>query len=232
MKSHLDFLILPSSEETITYKHEVLIPEKKQLTHDHNKEKGLQQTKSINATEEQSKVIFNNMVVAYYPSDRYVKPKWLNDSYATNDSTAHFNLNVNLSGRSKNPIMVNHHSSDNQNWLLDIIADSRCDLIFTDSVIEVRDDSKLNEIKTLNICRDNVETIMSEILDVPVYFDFNYRNRGRERFSLKKREDHSVLVSSLDDLSTGQLAIFNIFTTIIRYSDNFNINTSVDLSTI
>ena len=41
-----------------------------------------------------------------------------------------------------------------------------------------------------------------------------------------------MLIPSLDALSTGQSALFNMFATIVRYSDDNNINNSITLSQI
>lgn len=73
--------------------------------------------------------------------------------------------------------------------------------------------------------------MLSTILGEPVIFRMKNRAAGRSRF-LICRPDGSELVPSLDALSTGQLALFNLFTTIIRYADNDDINLSHSLEEI
>ena len=75
--------------------------------------------------------------------------------------------------------------------------------------------------------RRNIEKVMSIILNEEVYFGLNLRVHEGARFNIKRVKDDSIIALSMDSLSTGQLALFNIFTTIIRYADNNDINKSV-----
>lgn len=44
--------------------------------------------------------------------------------------------------------------------------------------------------------------------------------------------DNSIVIPTLDSLSTGQSALFNMFATIVRYADTININNSIHLAEI
>ena len=67
---------------------------------------------------------------------------------------------------------------------------------------------------------------MSAILDEEVIFRMGNRSLGKRRFSILRKSDGIELVPSLNALSTGQLALFNMFTTIIRYADADDIDLS------
>lgn len=58
------------------------------------------------------------------------------------------------------------------------------------------------------------------------------RNYGKSRFNICDSENNHALIPSLDALSTGQSALFNIFATIVRYSEDNNISNSLALSQI
>lgn len=75
---------------------------------------------------------------------------------------------------------------------------------------------------------------MSEILGEPdgVYFDLNIRQTYQGRFCIKRKKDETLIAPTMNSLSTGQLALFNMFATIIRYADNNDIRKSISLENI
>lgn len=116
-------------------------------------------------------------------------------------------------------------------WLLDVIVDSRCDIEYIDKKWQIVH-ANIQALKALGIARKNIETIMSTILGEEIYFGLNYRNSGRSRFNINLRTTKQMIVPSLDALSTGQSALFNMFATIIRYADLDNIDKSITLGNI
>ena len=60
----------------------------------------------------------------------------------------------------------------------------------------------------------------------------NTRNNGSSRFSILRQSDESEVCPSLASLSTGQIALFNMFVTIVRYADMSHILNSINLSSI
>ena len=85
----------------------------------------------------------------------------------------------------------------------------------------------------LNVLTDDVEILNQKavapqslfapiLLGKPVIFRMRNRAAGPSRFSIC-RPDGSELTPSLDALLTGQLALFHLFATIIRYADNDDI---------
>ncbi len=90
----------------------------------------------------------------------------------------------------------------------------------------------ISDINTLSIARTNVEKIMSEILCQKISFGLNYRNSKGTRFNIKSVEDNSIMMPTIDSLSTGQSALFHMFSTIIHYADNIDIYNSIYLEKI
>lgn len=176
--------------------------------------------------------VFDKNAVCYFGPERYEKPSWMGDKYLLTSSNEHINLQKKIKGKLDKPINVSNILEVNLQWLLDIIVDSRADILKKEDgslhIINV----DVNELLLLSKARKNVERIMSEILDKEVYFSLNWRNTLDSRFKIIQKNNNKVVVPTLDSLSTGQLALFNLFTTIIRYADYSDINKSINISEI
>lgn len=187
--------------------------------------------KRITCDKEDVNRIWNNNVICYFGPDRYEKPAWMGEKYHSIENYAHPSLRKNWNGKLDAPISVKDVVSVNLQWLLDVIVDSRPDVIGEINNLKLShvDAGTLIELRK---ARENLELIMSNILGEDVYFGLNFRNSGGQRLKIQRKKDSSVIAPSLDSLSTGQLAIFNMFATIIRYADLNRLNRSIDLSTI
>ena len=186
--------------------------------------------KGVTINKKDTENIFDKNVICYFGPDRYEKPVWLGNKYYENNETMHPRVQYRWNGKLVNEISVKNVTATNLQWLLDVIADSRSDILNQNglSIVHV----EITDLLLLGAARKNVETIMSEILGVNVYFSLNFRNAGGLRFKILREEDNGIIAPSLDALSTGQIALFNTFATIIRYADNNNINQSFHLDQI
>ena len=175
--------------------------------------------------------IFDTTIVASFSPMRYEKPIWMGEKYySTEDVTCNYDKRYN--GYLYNPISVKCDSTTTVKWLFDIITDSRADL----EGELVGNDYKvvyptINDIYLLSISRKNTEKLMSAILGQEVMFRMGNRSNKGRRLSICNKQG-MVLVPSLDALSTGQLALFNLFSSIIRYADNDDINLSFNIHEI
>ncbi len=180
--------------------------------------------------------IFTHNVLCYFGPDRYEKPNWMGAKYYTLDDIEHLTINNAWSGRLRTPITVKNVTPQTLQWLLDIIVDSRCDLEKNDdphseaeySIAHVRTSDLLKH----KASRKNLEIIMGSILGSDIYFGLNFRNASGSRFNIISSSDNAVIVPTLDALSTGQSALFNMFATIVRYADYNNTNNSYRLDEI
>lgn len=180
---------------------------------------------------EEAENVFSRSVFCYFSPDRYEKPAWMGSKYYQQNENIHLAIKGKWQGELQKPITVQNVNNQTLGWLLDIIADSRCDVIQTPKGLQI-DHIDVNNLLNQGLARKNIEAIMSEILGQDVYFGLNYRNKGRSRFNICSCSDNSIIIPSLDALSTGQSALFNMFATIVRYSDDNNINNSITLSKI
>ena len=188
--------------------------------------------KKVNLSKENAEKTFNENVICYFGPDRYEKPMWMGGAYFKGDDKYHFVIKENWSGRLKNPITVKNVTNESVQWLLDIIADSRADIGVVNGQLQIIHQN-VNDVLLLNQSRKNIEAILSEILGEKIYFSLNIRNQGLSRFGIMSYEQENRIVSpTLNSLSTGQLALFNMFSTIARYGDSVNVNNSIHMNNI
>lgn len=169
--------------------------------------------------------LFENGIVCFFRPDRYAKPSWMGDKYDVSDEKIEYSANTKYTHQLDNPITASNDPKETLQWLFDVITDSRADLekkgeggyhiVYPNTVV----------LDLLSISRSNAEKLMSTILGEDVIFRMGNRSSRGRRFQICRR-DGTELVPSLDALSTGQLALFNLFATIIRYADNDDIDLS------
>ena len=181
----------------------------------------------------------SSQVIAYFPPDRYERPNWLHKSYYERISDnfisdgIHLNINEEFIDDYKNPITVNCGESDLLHWLLDVIADSRIDVdVQSAGKLTAYTTNSFEDIKTYSFARHNVQRILSTILGEYVKFDLKPRSFGNARFNIVVRKDSKVFSPSLSSLSSGQIALFKMFATIVKYSDSYGVQRSCYLSDI
>lgn len=187
--------------------------------------------KSVQASADEAEKIFNNNVICYFGPDRYEKPMWLGRKYYALEEQLHLAINLNRARRLKNAITVKSVTELNLQWLLDVIVDSRADIAGDIGNLHIVNQNP-QVLLTLGKAKENLELIMSQILGTEVTFLLNFRGNGAARFSIVDKKNRRVLAPSLDSLSTGQIALFNMFSTIIRYADRNDINNSFNLDAI
>ena len=181
----------------------------------------------------QAEKLFIENAICYFPPNRYEKPNWMGKDYYDISESEHPSVKEKISGRLDKPILVENVTARTLQWLLDVIADSRADVKLEGHVLNI-DDQRTNvqDLPVLGKARKNLEAIMSTILDKNIYFGLNYRNSGSSRFNVNSIENGNLVALSLDALSTGQNALFNMFATIIRYAEMDDLNKSVTLEKI
>lgn len=187
--------------------------------------------KDVTIEEKDITDIFEKDIVCFFGPNRYVKPSWMGEKYYASENIDSYSLRSRYARRLNNPITATNLSDLTLQWLFDIITDSRADLEKGTDGYKIVSPS-INDLDLLSISRHNAEKVMSAILDEEVIFRMGNRSLGKRRFSILRKSDGIELVPSLNALSTGQLALFNMFTTIIRYADADDIDLSHKLDEI
>ena len=155
----------------------------------------------------------------------------MGEKYYKQNNLAHLEITSRWNGILENPILVKDVTEKNLQWLLDVIVDSRPDIKGDENSLQL-DHIDARSLLILRKARENLETIMSKILGKDIYFSLNIRSVGGSRFRICEKNTHKVIAPSLDSLSTGQIALFNMFSTIVRYADTNDVNKSISLNDI
>lgn len=187
-------------------------------------------TKKVKVESKDAENIFQKNVLCYFPPSRYEKPNWLGNKYYSLEEYEHPTVKEKFSRNLDKQIVVLDMTKGTLQWLLDVIADSRCDVEYIGNNWNIVHISTLN-LNLLNIARKNIEKIMSNILGEKVYFGLNNRSAYSSRFNINYANGN-IMIPTLDLLSTGQSALFNMFATIVRYADFNDVNKSIRLEDI
>ena len=187
--------------------------------------------KEANSAKKDAERVFETDAICYFGPDRYEKPIWMGEKYFDFGDTIHPSVQARWNGVLRNPISVKNVTEANLQWLMDVIVDSRPDVELRNGTLCVVNVNP-NTLLLLGTARNNLETILSQIIGKDVYFSLNFRNLGASRFKIVERYNNNVVAPTLDSLSTGQIALFNMFSTIVRYGDTNDLNKSISLQDI
>lgn len=186
--------------------------------------------KDVELNKSRCKHIFEKNVICYFPPNRYEKPVWLGNNYYDLRNFEHIEIHGSIDGILETPIETRNITEINLQWLLDVIVDSRADIYKVDGKIMIND---ADFVLSLKKARENVEYIMSEILGEGVCFSLSHRGAGITRLRIVRNNySDSIVIPTLESLSTGQIALFNMFSTIVRYADADAVRKSVALDEI
>lgn len=188
--------------------------------------------KQVQDTNKILEKVFKENVICYFGPDRYEKPLWMGNKYFTYENNLHPSVNKTWTRVLKNPITVRNVLDQNLQWLLDVIVDSRLSIEVKDGQWAPNHHQNLKALPFFERARKNLELIMSRIFGRDICFTLNYRSSGATRFRIVDEKTNEVISPTLDSLSTGQIALFNLFSTIVRYADNNNVKNSVLLNEI
>lgn len=186
--------------------------------------------KNVQATDEAATEAFESNVICNFGANRYEKPFWLGQNYLDN-SSLHPSIFQNFSRKLNTPISVYNVTEVNTQWLFDVIVDSRPDVTPSNGQWQMSDPNQVM-LQLMISARNNLERILSIIIGKEVVFSLNYRTVGTSRFYIRESITNNIIAPTFDSLSTGQIVLFNMFSTIVRYADHNNISKSINLNEI
>ena len=163
---------------------------------------------------------------AFFPASRREDPDWFNPkSLTTGPDDPAIKL---FSDRLAKPLRVETCAEENISWILNVFLDSLVDLNFVASNLNLGGQTYLQQRQILRVARENVERILQAILqNHTAKLQLNLRNVLTSRLSIQLNDGR--IIPSLQALSEGQSQLFHLFTTIIRYGDQSDINMSISL---
>lgn len=174
------------------------------------------------------KSLFSNTIV-FFPSFRKVVPHWLNLKAPTEEL---FDIETKYGGNLNKEIMCIDTFQKNIQWMLDVILDSAILPAELDCLVgDGERDQTIRNKHAINNSYRNINKVFQTILDNhELYLKTGWRNQAKSRLSLHSKG--KVVIPTLEQLSTGQLILLNLFITIIRHADYKNINNSIRLDNI
>lgn len=187
--------------------------------------------KEVNATSEFAGSAFGESVICSFSPGRYAKPHWIGDEYYKTSKLPTFNTKASYVSVLSTPILSGDSIEVLSQWLFDVIADSRVDVYIADMGQAYAQESLINMKRWLET-RKNIEKILSAIFCEDVVILMRDRFWYDRRLIISRKKDGSILVPALDAMSTGQLALFKIFATILKYAEEKNFKNGIDLTGI
>lgn len=165
----------------------------------------------------------------YFPSDRYEIPYWMNHDVGY--SKEKFREQERFSKNLNREILVRKNLIEIKDWILNVFLDSRTNIILNEDG-SAHTSNPIGEIVLLQRSITNIEKLLSKILQKDIKINLNYRGYGSSRIQIIDANTNETYIPSLDNLSAGQSTLLSIFGTIIQYSDNYDINKSIQLDSI
>lgn len=114
----------------------------------------------MKASSKQVETIWKENVICYFGPDRYEQPVWLGDSYYIALDYLHPKVEDRFNGRLENSIAVHNVTNLNLQWLLDVIADSRGDIIGESDSLSLAHVSTAN-LLLMRQARENLEKYLA-----------------------------------------------------------------------
>lgn len=194
--------------------------------------------KQITGNKKDAQDAFEKGVVCYFGPERYEKPFWQGEKYYYSINTKDIYNNKKIAGKLRNPITIQNINSINKKWIMDVIIDSRVDMVIGDKNISFYNTQDIVGITKLasslfnNQAKSNLDSILSNITGKEVYLSLNNRKNSPSRLSILEKGTNATIAPSLDSLSTGQISLFNLFSTIIQYADNNDAGFTVNMNDI
>lgn len=185
-------------------------------------------TSSVSQEQENAfKIDFLNNSYCYFPSDRYELPYWINKGVIS--QLEQFKDIERFSNQLNRDILVRKSLDNIKTWILDVFLDSRADLVFNDDG-SASTKMSIGDLNLLRTSIQNIENLISNIVQKNIRLDLNLRGRSQSRIKLIDESSNSEFIPSLDNLSAGQSTLLGIFGTIIQYSDSADLIKSTDES--
>lgn len=182
--------------------------------------------KGISIPKDSVQNVFEKEIVCFFGPSRFIDPIWLGDQYSEKKREDTYSSRTYFEGQLKNQIEPQNEEYLLRQWLFDVITDAKPEV--SKSLNGKYNISFPNPrvMDLLMIAKENIEKIISAILCEKVKIRMQNRSAGEGRLAIIRESDSGLIVPSLASLSTGQMALLNLFGTILRYADVDNIDNS------
>ncbi len=178
------------------------------------------------------KAVSRASAFCFFPSSRRELPHWLNVTAVDErkdveprlvDAPLFENL-------LRKPVFIERCREENKRWILDVLFDSRTEVVRDGDQVKTAPYDNIGDRLLLSVAKDNIDRLLQSILnDGDVRVHANYRTKG-SRLAVAKGS--AITIPSLDNLSLGQSLLFNLFCTIARYADMYDLSKGHELGQI
>jgi hypothetical protein len=162
--------------------------------------------------------IYGNGAYAFFPSTRFEIPYWANIEAMEREPEADFNLE--FSKVLEKPIVVQSAMKFLKPWIMNLMMDTIVTAadVFTLGTADLIKNKAAQNLTYMNTY-SGLNTIVRTILRNP-QVSVNWLNRsfGERRIAIIS-ERHTIVMPSIDCLSSGQSTLFAVFGTLLRYGD-------------
>ncbi|MGR6329030.1 AAA family ATPase [Sphingomonas sp. XXL09] len=185
--------------------------------------------KEFAVEDDRSRILFEQNVFAYFPSSRSETPYWLNREAVPETE---FEVFPNISKKLRNPIYVEHAIDRFKQWLISVLSDCRTEIksVHTDqgTVWQFVGDpvSAMQAANVVEVCNKLLRAIMD---DQALRFAWLGR-KSADKVAIARNNE--LAFPNLDALSTGQAILLGMFGSIIRYGDQLQTGSDINLSAI
>jgi hypothetical protein len=184
--------------------------------------------KEFSVTEEQSRLIFQDGVYAYFPSSRSELPFWLNRESIPETE---FEVSPFISKRLRKPLYIEKSLHEVTQWIISVILESRSDIEwFPGQSQQLHIQGNIGETfvskSVLTLCN----SVLHRVID-----DDNVRFVWLGRKSSDKlavARGNEIILPNMNALSGGQSILLGLFGTLLRYADQSQSGSALNLSAI
>lgn len=173
--------------------------------------------------------VFNNNAICYFPPSRHEKPFWINETEYKDNKFYGINRYTKIL---KYDLILETTWELNRLWIMNVYTDSLSDV---QADITGRIHLALVEpirYQELIKNRQNVESIISAIFEETNLKLYATLRNTMEARRLALIKNGALFLPSLDSLSTGQMILLNMFTSILRIAESDDLSKSRNLDEI
>jgi AAA domain, putative AbiEii toxin, Type IV TA system len=187
--------------------------------------------KEIDVSDEKSRQLFEDGVYAYFPSSRSEIPFWLNRESIPDTE---FDVFSAFAKRLRKPIFVERGLHEFKQWMISVILESRAHIAMTlgagGGVPQLQVAGDVMEALVGGTVLGQCNLVLQKVLDDnEVRFVWLGRNNADK---LAVAKGNAISLPNLDALSGGQSILLTLFGTLLRYGDQSQPGTALNLDTI
>jgi predicted ATP-binding protein involved in virulence len=175
-----------------------------------------------NLVNEELESTFLHNSYCYFPPNRFEMPHWINKVYDSGKNK--ITHKQRYSGKLDKTFIIESCQDEIAQWILDVFLDAS---VIAKHREGINYDIQNNDVATrsqLVKSKENIEQILTKILKRDAELDLNYRNHPLSRIKVIDGTNKQEIIPSLNNLSTGQSVLFNLFCSIIKHGEKDEAN--------